>query len=114
VIHGTVRAVTDPEEFDRALQMMTEHLLPGRYDEIRPGTAQEWKATGVIALQIEAASAKIRSGGPVDEPEDHALNLWGGVLPVTTALGRGVADGHAPSGMAEPPSLSAARVKFAR
>ena len=114
VIHGTVRAVTDPAEFDRALQRITEHLLPGRYDEIRPGTAQEWKATGVIALDIEAASAKIRSGGPVDEPEDHALGLWGGVLPVTTALGRGVPDGHSPDGMAEPPSLSAARVKFAR
>lgn len=114
VVHGTVRAVSDPDEFDRALQLITEHLLPDRYAEIRPGTRNEWKATGVIALDIEAASAKIRTGPPVDEDGDHALGLWGGVLPVTTALGRAVPDAHTPAGMAVPPSMRAARMKFAR
>jgi len=114
VVHGTARLVTDPAEFDLALQLITEHLLPGRYAEIREGTRKEWKATSVIALDIEAASAKVRSGAPVDEPEDLDLGLWGGLLPVTTALGRGVPDAHTPAGREEPPSLSAARAKFAR
>ncbi len=113
VIHGTGRAVTDSGELDTALQAITEHLLPGRYAEIRPMTAQERKATGVIALTVEAASAKVRSGPPVDDDGDHALGLWGGVVPVVTAIGRGVPDGHTPDGMAEPPSIARARARFA-
>lgn len=113
VIHGTGRAVTDPAELESALQAITEHLLPGRHAEIRPMTPQERKATGVVALTIEAASAKVRSGPPVDDEGDHALGLWGGVVPVVTAIGRGVADGHTPDGMAEPPSIARARARFA-
>lgn len=114
VLHGHGRAVTDPDEFEAALQAVTEHLLPGRYAEVRTMTAQERKATGVFALTIEAASAKMRSGPPVDDPADHALGLWGGVVPVVTALGRGVPDAHTPEGLAEPPSVAAARAKAAR
>ena len=113
VIHGTGRLVTDPEEHDAALQAITEHLLPGRYAEIRPMTAQERKATGVIALTVEAASAKLRTGPPVDDPADPALGLWGGVVPVVTALGRAIPDAHTPEGMAEPPSIARARARFA-
>lgn len=113
VIHGTGRAVTDPGELETALQAITEHLLPGRYAEIRPMTAQERKATGVIALTLEAASAKVRSGPPVDDDGDHAFGLWGGVVPVVTTIGRGVPDGHTPDGMAEPPSIARARARFA-
>lgn len=112
VVHGLGRAVTDPAEFDHALQAITEHLLPGRYAEIRPVTAQERKATGLIALEIEAASVKTRQGPPVDDAEDLALGLWAGVIPVTTALGRGVADHHCPD-PAEPPSVALARARFA-
>ncbi|WP_135449858.1 MULTISPECIES: pyridoxamine 5'-phosphate oxidase family protein [Tabrizicola] len=113
VVHGTGRAVTDTDELDTALQAITEHLLPGRSAEIRPMTAQERKATGVIALAVEAACAKVRSGPPADDAGDHALCLWGGVVPVVTALGRGVADAHTPEGLAEPPSISRARARFA-
>lgn len=113
VVHGTGRAVTDPEELETALQAITEHLLPGRHAEIRPMSAQERKATGVIALTVEAASAKVRSGPPVDDAGDHALGLWGGVVPVVTALGRGIPDGHTPEGTAEPRSIARARARFA-
>ena len=112
VVHGQGRAVTDPAEHDHAMQALTEHLLPGRYAEIRPVTAQERKATGIIALDITAASVKIRQGPPGDDAEDLALGLWAGVIPVTTALGRAVADNHAPS-VEEPPSVACARRKFA-
>ena len=114
VVHGQGRAVTDPAEFDAALQAVTEHLLPGRYAEIRAMTAQERKATGVFALEIEAASAKTRTGPPEDDPADHALGLWAGVVPVVTALGRGIPDAHTPQGTPEPASVGAARAKATR
>jgi uncharacterized protein len=112
VVHGLARMVLDPIEFDMALTLITEHLLPGRSMEIRPTTAQERKATGVLKLDIEAASAKIRSGPPIDDPEDQASGIWGGVLPVVTAMGRGIADAHAPIGVAEPGSFARARARF--
>ncbi len=113
VVHGTGRAVTDPDETDRALTAITEHLLPGRNREIRPMTVQERKATGVIALDIIAASAKVRSGPPIDDPADHTLGLWAGVVPVVTSLGRGIPDALTPPRMGEPASLGLARMKFA-
>lgn len=113
VVHGTGRAVKDPDELETALRAITEHLLPGRYAEIRPMTAQERRATGVVALTIEAASAKVRSGPPVDDEGDHALGLWGGVVPVVTALGRGLPDAHTPETLPEPPSIARARARFA-
>ncbi|TRD18893.1 pyridoxamine 5'-phosphate oxidase family protein [Palleronia caenipelagi] len=112
MIHGTARRVDGPE-LDTALDAITDNLLPGRSAEVRPMTAQERKATGVCAVAIEHASAKIRTGPPVDDEADHGLGMWGGVLPVTTALGQGVQDAHTPDGVAEPASFAAARRKFA-
>lgn len=112
VVHGTARAVTG-EEFDQALNAITEHLLPGRIAELRPMSALERKATGVIALDIDHASAKIRTGPPVDDEDDLDLGLWGGVIPVVTALGTPVQDGHTPEDSILPASIPAARRKFA-
>lgn len=113
VVHGRARVVSDSAEANRALQLITEHLLPGRYGEVRPVTAQENKATGVLAIEIEAMTVKVRSGPPVDEAEDQALDLWSGVLPVSLSIGRGVPDGFTGGAKSEPVSLSAARRKFA-
>lgn len=113
VAHGRGRAVGDPDELEFALQAITERLLPGRYAEIRPMSAKERKATGVVAIEIEAASAKVRAGPPIDDEDDLALGSWAGVVPVVTALGRGVADGATPAGLPEPQSVSRARVAFA-
>lgn len=112
VIHGTARHVTDPAEKEEALVLVTEHLLPGRWDEVRPMTERELKATGVIALDIEAASAKIRQGPPVDDDEDYALPVWAGVLPVTTAIGAPVEDNRLAPGTETPASLAAAARKL--
>lgn len=112
VVHGTARHV-DGDELDAALEAITDHLLPGRTGEIRPMSDQERKATGVVALDIDHAAAKVRTGPPVDDEEDHALGLWAGVVPVTTALGTGVQDAYTPEGAPEPVSIAAARRKFA-
>lgn len=112
MVHGTARKV-DGGELDDALTAITDHLLPGRTAELREMTVQERKATGVIALEIEEASAKLRSGPPADDPADHTLGTWGGVIPVVTALGAGICDGHTPQGTPEPASAAAARRKFA-
>lgn len=110
VVHGAGRLVTEEAEREAALRVITDHLLPGRWAEVRPMLAKERKATGVIALGIDAASVKRREGGPVEEPGDEALPIWGGVVPVTTALGRPVGDGI---GGAPPPlSVAAARARF--
>ena len=84
VVFGTARVVPDEEKRD-ALRALTERLVPGRWEEARQPTAQELKATSILALPIEEASAKVRTGGPEDEPEDEDLPVWSGVVPVHLA-----------------------------
>ncbi len=75
IIHGTARLVTQHQEAWDALKAITEHLLPGRWDEVRPMTEKEQKSTGVIAIEIDHAAAKIRQGAPVDDEEDYAFRI---------------------------------------
>lgn len=84
VILGTARLVEDPAEKMEALRIFTDHVLKGRWDDVRVPTEQELKATSVLALPLEEVSAKIRTGGPVDDEEDYALPVWAGVLPLDT------------------------------
>jgi nitroimidazol reductase NimA-like FMN-containing flavoprotein (pyridoxamine 5'-phosphate oxidase superfamily) len=84
VIFGTARVVPD-EEKREALRALTNQLAPGRWDEARQPTEQELKATWILALPIEEASAKVRSGGPEDDPEDQDLPVYAGVVPVHLA-----------------------------
>ena len=84
VLFGAAARVPD-EEKEAALHALTEQLAPGRWEEARRPTAQELKATWILALPIEEASAKVRIGGPVDEPEDEHLPVWAGVVPVHLA-----------------------------
>jgi uncharacterized protein len=87
------------------LRAFIEGLFPGRWDELRPVTPQELKATTLLALPIAEASAKVRSGGPVDAEEDASWPVWAGVLPVAAALGHAEADPGNPAGVAEPSYL---------
>jgi nitroimidazol reductase NimA-like FMN-containing flavoprotein (pyridoxamine 5'-phosphate oxidase superfamily) len=84
VILGTARLVEDPAEKMEALRIFTDHVLKGRWDDVRPPNEQEMKATTVLALPLEEVSAKVRTGGPIDDAEDYSLPVWAGVLPLTT------------------------------
>lgn len=83
VLLGTATAVTSSEEKNEALHAFTEKLLPGRWEDARQPTETELKATGVLRVPIDEASAKIRTGGPDEEPEeDLALDVWAGHIPL--------------------------------
>ncbi|WP_051831631.1 pyridoxamine 5'-phosphate oxidase family protein [Streptomyces violens] len=87
VVHGTAHQVTDPEEKTAALDALVDQVLPGRAADSRPGNAKELAATAVIRLDLTEVSAKIRTGGPNDEPEDLSLPHWSGVVPVAPTYG---------------------------
>jgi uncharacterized protein len=87
MVLGTAREVTDPEEKGRALRAVVEHIAPGRPDEIRGPDATDLQSTRVLSLPIEEASAKVRTGPPVDEEADMDLPYWAGQLPLTHGTG---------------------------
>jgi nitroimidazol reductase NimA-like FMN-containing flavoprotein (pyridoxamine 5'-phosphate oxidase superfamily) len=87
VVLGTAALVEGADERAAALEAFTEKLLPGRWAEVRPPSPQELKATRVLAMDLTEASAKVREGGPVDDEEDHALDVWAGVVPLELRAG---------------------------
>ncbi len=87
VVYGTARLVTDEGERLEALRIISEHLIPGSWASSRQPTRKELAATAVLALPLDEASVKVRAGGPKDEDEDYDLDVWAGVLPVTTVVG---------------------------
>jgi nitroimidazol reductase NimA-like FMN-containing flavoprotein (pyridoxamine 5'-phosphate oxidase superfamily) len=97
VILGQAALVEDLGQKRRALEAFTEHVIPGRWAEVREPNEQELKATSVLALPLAEASAKIRTGGPKDDEEDYALPVWSGVLPLLTVTGAPQADEQTPA-----------------
>jgi uncharacterized protein len=87
VVLGDARVVEDPAEKLRALRCLLDHIRPGRADDCRTPNARELAATGVLALDLVEVSAKLRTGGPVDDPEDAALPHWAGVVPLALTPG---------------------------
>jgi nitroimidazol reductase NimA-like FMN-containing flavoprotein (pyridoxamine 5'-phosphate oxidase superfamily) len=86
-IFGTPTLVKGKEDKLRAMSLISEHSMPGRWAELRDSHDREIKMTGVIALRIESASAKISAGKPDDDKADYEIAVWAGVLPVTTTVG---------------------------
>lgn len=99
---GTARKIDDPDEKEARLRAMVEGLFPGRWDTLRPTTAQELKATTVMSMPIDEASSKIRSGHPVDDVSDYALPIWAGVIPVRMEIQEPVPDPRNAAGVATP------------
>jgi nitroimidazol reductase NimA-like FMN-containing flavoprotein (pyridoxamine 5'-phosphate oxidase superfamily) len=91
VVFGKAREVTG-EEKGRALEGLVEHVVRGRSRDARPPNESELKQTLVLALPLEEASAKIRTGGPVDDEEDYAMPIWAGVVPLKLTPGEPIAD----------------------
>lgn len=104
VILGRANLVTDAEEKNAALEALTEHIIPGRWADVRWPTELELKATTVLKLPIEEASAKIRTGDPIDDAEDYAMDVWSGVLPLTLNAGKPIDDAKLKPGLV-PPAL---------
>jgi hypothetical protein len=92
VMFGRATPVDDPAAKSAALRAISEHVVPGRWDEVRPPNARELAATAVLEVPIEEASAKIRTGPPRDDLEDLSLPVWAGVLPLETIPGEPVPD----------------------
>ncbi|MBX9426530.1 MULTISPECIES: pyridoxamine 5'-phosphate oxidase family protein [Streptomyces] len=87
VVHGTAHQVTDPEELRTALDALVDQVVPGRSADSRPANTKELAATAVLRLDLDEVSAKVRTGGPNDAPEDLALPHWSGVVPVRGGYG---------------------------
>lgn len=101
VVFGTAREVTEREEKLRALDALVEHVVRGRAKDVRPANESELRVTSVLALPLNEASAKIRTGGPVDDDEDYALPVWAGVVPMKLTPGEPVTDERVAVGVPE-------------
>jgi nitroimidazol reductase NimA-like FMN-containing flavoprotein (pyridoxamine 5'-phosphate oxidase superfamily) len=97
VIFGRASMVDDRESKLAALRAFSEHVIPGRWDEVREPTDQELKATAVLSLPLEEASAKVRTGPPIDDEDDYALPIWAGVLPLSLVAGAPAPDPRLPA-----------------
>ena len=98
---GRARLVADLEEKLQALRVITDHIVPQRWDEVRGPNELEMRQTVVLALPLEEVSAKVRVGPPADDEEDYALPIWAGVVPIHTQLADPVADGRLLPGVPE-------------
>ncbi|WP_370328116.1 pyridoxamine 5'-phosphate oxidase family protein [Euzebya sp.] len=107
VVMGDAVLVTDPAEKLQALDATVDHVVPGRAAEVRPPTARELEATAVARLPLAEASAKARTGGVNDEPEDLDLPIWAGVVPLSTAYGAPLPSPDLAEGIDVPPSVRA-------
>jgi nitroimidazol reductase NimA-like FMN-containing flavoprotein (pyridoxamine 5'-phosphate oxidase superfamily) len=106
VIFGNAAPITDPAAKTEALRCISEHVAPGRWNEVRPPAPKELSATSVLALPLEEVSAKIRTGGPIDEEEDYGLPVWAGVLPLALMPHTPVDDGRVLPGVEVAPSVT--------
>jgi nitroimidazol reductase NimA-like FMN-containing flavoprotein (pyridoxamine 5'-phosphate oxidase superfamily) len=102
---GTAAKIEDPVEKEAGLNAFVDRVYPGRSGLIRPIDAQELKATTLLGMTIEEASAKIRVGGPVDDEEDYAADCWAGVIPVTQRVGAVIPDPRLKPGVAAQPEV---------
>jgi len=102
VIFGQAEKIEDKAEKEAALKALTEHLIPGRWPETRPPNALELKATTVLTIPIEEASAKIRTGDPVDDEDDYELPFWAGIVPLKMVAGEPKDDGKLKDGVEVP------------
>jgi nitroimidazol reductase NimA-like FMN-containing flavoprotein (pyridoxamine 5'-phosphate oxidase superfamily) len=105
VVFGKATAIEAAEEKLTALRALSEHMIPGRWDEVRQPTDKELKATTVLSLPLKEVSAKVRTGPPHDDTEDYALEIWAGVLPLKLVAGEPISDPVLRTGIEPAPYL---------
>lgn len=105
VVHGTAHVLEDEAERLHALHCTSEHIFPGRWDEVRAPLAKELKGTGIFEVRIVAASAKVRQGPATDDYPDPDPNIWAGIVPVVTGFGAAIPDKTVTPGLPLPASL---------
>jgi len=106
MIFGTAERVTDPARKARGLDVLTEHLLPGRLADLRESTRKELNATALLALPIDRFSVKTRSGPPDDPANETQVPIWAGVVPLSVRAGEPESAPDMPDGIPLPPYLS--------
>ena len=102
VAFGIAHEIHDPAQKTRALRVISEHLMAGRWDDVRNPSEKELQATAVLKFSIEEASAKIRTGPPVDDEEDYSLPVWAGILPLSLEAKTPVPDSRLAEGTRVP------------
>lgn len=111
VIFGVATEVTDVQEKLHGMEVLTNHVLPGRWDEARRPNTKEFTQTMVLKLPISEASTKVRTGPPHDEPEDMGMDVWAGVIPVSVSAGEPMPD---PAGERDVPVSASVSAFLAR
>jgi nitroimidazol reductase NimA-like FMN-containing flavoprotein (pyridoxamine 5'-phosphate oxidase superfamily) len=111
VVLGHASLVEDAEEKYKALEVITNHIVPERWDDVREPNGMELKATSVLKLNIDEASAKMRTGPPIDDEEDYELDIWAGILPVKLVTGDPIDDERLNDGLVAPENINRYRRK---
>ena len=106
MLFGKPHKVTAPEEKLARMEKFVERIYPGHWKNLRPVNKQELKAMSVFGMPIDEAVAKVRTGGPIDEPEDYALPIWAGVVPIRQVLGEPENDGRVAQGAPGAPRVT--------
>lgn len=102
VAFGTARKIVDPRQKIKYLRLISEHLIAGRWEDVREPSEKELKATTVLEFSIEEASSKVRNGPPLDDEGDYGLPVWAGVLPLRLEAKTAIPDSRL-AGEVEPP-----------
>ena len=102
IIFGKGKEIDEPEDKLKALKIITEHIIPGRWNYARKPNEKELEITSVFEFKIDEASAKIRTGPPVDEKEDYNLNVWAGIIPLKTIAESPIRDQEVRNGILLP------------
>jgi len=107
ILYGIAELVSDEAERMLALRALVEHVVPERWPDVRAPNEQEMKRTAVLRMTLDEVSAKVRTGPPIDDEDDYALDTWAGVIPVRTAFGAPIQDPRLTSGIDPPPYVAA-------
>ncbi len=102
VVFGTGGVVEEPARKEEVLRQLSEHLIAGRWQDVRGPSEEELRRTLVVSIAIEEVSAKVRTGPPLDDEEDYALSIWAGVVPLRLSAGQPIDDGRVLPGVAVP------------